>query len=493
MNSIEHKQRHKNLTLPWLCGILAGCMVGPNFSPPVSPKTSSYTLNQPEKTIKPDLNEKSQSFVQNGDIPLQWWELFQSKELNQLIEKGFKNNPTVEAAQAALTVAKENFKVKFGETLLPAINAQGSATREQFSGSSFGAPSSSPSIFNLFNTAVNVSYTFDLFGGARRELESLCAQIEYEKFQLEATYLTLSSNIVTTALTDAQLRAQIKATQNLITIQESLLKIIKGQFHLGASALSNVLSQETLLAQTRATLPPLEKNLAINHHALAALIGEIPSESELPDFYIEKINLPTELPLSIPTLLVRHRPDVRASEALLHQASAQIGVATANLFPQLSLNGSYGWESNFLNTLFSPMSNIWNITGQVLQPVFQGGALLAQRRSAIAAYQQANAQYRQIVIQAFQNVADVIRSIEMDAKTLKAQLEAEEAAKKLLILTKNQYELGAVNYISLLNAQLQYQTAYLNRIQAQSLRYIDSAALFQALGGGWWNRGEQCS
>ncbi|MFI4938456.1 MAG: efflux transporter outer membrane subunit [Candidatus Berkiellales bacterium] len=467
---------------------LASCTVGPNFHHPKSTEKRYVDVTLPGKTVhSAGQGGKAQTFAMGKEIPAKWWELFHSPALNQLIILGFANSPTVAAAQAALCQAQENLTAQIGTTLFPTINAQGSGSRERFSPETFGAPNASSTTFNLFNTQLNISYALDLFGGGRRQIEATSALVNYQQYLLEGTYLTLAANIVTTAITEASLREQIQATQDLIRLEEDLLKIIKQQYTLGAIAKSDVLSQESQVAQIRATLPPLDKSLALTRHTLSLLIGAMPTENVLPKFFLNQLHLPGELPLSLPSKLIEQRPDVRANEALLHQASANIGVATANLLPQFNLTGYYGWDANQLGSLFSDKTSIWNLTGQVLQPIFQGGALLAKRRAAIAAYQQAAAQYRQTVLQAFQNVADTLRAIEIDSRTLKAETEALVAAKDLLTLTEAQFKLGAVTYLSLLNAQSQYQQALINRIKAEASRYTDTAALFQALGGGWWH------
>lgn len=468
-------------------------MVGPTYEQPDMPPVDSYTETKlPQKTARASVKSgKAQRFALCKEISGEWWTLFQSKELNAMIEAGINNSPNLEAAKAALRQAQENMISFAGANMLPAANALGAGIRQRMSAESVGLPTP-PAIFDLYNATVNVSYTLDAFGGARRGIEALCAQVEYQYFLLEGTYLALTANIVTAAITEASLRAQLQVTYDLININEKQLDIINKQFQLGGVALSDVLAQQTQLAQLKATLPSLEKNLSATRHALAALIGTFPSEQCLPDFYLTGFNLPKTLPISLPSELVRQRPDIRASEALFHQASANVGIATANMFPQITLSATYGGQSNHFGDLFKGMSNIWSFGGQLLQPVFQGGSLLAKRRASIAAYDQAAAQYRQTVIQAFQNVADTLRALETDARTLKAQVAAEAAAKISFELSQKQYNLGAVNYLVLLNAEQQYQLTRINRIKAEAARYSDTAALFQAMGGGWWNQKPIC-
>ncbi|MDQ2994128.1 MAG: efflux transporter outer membrane subunit [Pseudomonadota bacterium] len=467
----------------------AGCMVGPDFKSPTAPQVLRYT----EKPLPQKTAPQSQFFAAGHDVPGQWWGLFHSPKLNTLICTGLENSPTLQAAQAAVRQAQETWRAQFGALLLPSIDGQFSAVRQRAvtilpgAADSFGGSSVLASTFNQFNAQANFSYALDIFGGARRELEMYCAQVDYQQFQLEAAYLTLTANIVTTAITMASLREQVIAMQSIIRSQQSQLSILKQQFELGAVSGVEVLTQETQVAQTRALLPPLQLALAKSRDALATLIGKFPSCAQLPNIDLDALSLPKKLPVSLPSCLVRQRPDIRAQEALLHAASANVGVATANLFPKITLTGSYGWESNSLSRLFTPQSVIWNAGVGILQPIFHGGSLHAERRAAIAAYEQACAVYRQTVLQAFQNVADSLESIKHDADTLLAQQRAEIVARKTLALTQQQYRLGGINYLVLLNAERQFQQATINRIQAQAARYVDTAALFQALGGGWWN------
>lgn len=496
------------ILLAGLFALQSACMVGPDYHPPCPPPTDSYTETQmPSKTDSTESRNsnsgESQYFRVGRDLPQEWWRLFRSKEINQLIEQGIANSPNIEAAHAALQVAQENYMAGIG-ALFPSVNLQGLAQRQRFSFATLGvnpdepAPPQSPNnpnvlpvtTFSLYNASVNVSYLLDVWGGTRRNIESLCALVDYQRFVLESAYLSLTANIITTAITEASIRAQIEATVEIIQLQEETLKIVKSQFTLGGVSNADVLSQETLLAQTRATLPTLETNLAKTRHALAVLVGDLPSLSCLPTIKLKNIRLPTNLPVSLPSTLVQQRPDIRANEALVHQASALIGVATANMLPQITLNGSYGYEANKLNQLFSPENIVWSYGAQILQPVFQGGTLVAKRRAAIHTFQQTAAKYRQTVLQAFQNVADSLRALEMDAQFLKRQTEAEKSAWSSYQLTQQQFQLGAVNYLSLLNALRQYQQTRISRIQAETLRFNDTVALFQSLGGGWWNCAE---
>ncbi|MCG6972760.1 MAG: efflux transporter outer membrane subunit [Desulfobacterales bacterium] len=470
--------------------LLMGCAVGPNFRPPKAPDTQTYTSRAlPSETATAAVAGGTvQRFKMGEKIPDQWWKLFHSEALDRLIRRALVDNPTTAAAQAALRQAQELLRAQYGATWFPGVDANLSASRQRFGGASFGQASGGGSTFELYNASVNVSYLLDIFGGARRELESLQAQVDYQHFQLLGTYLTLTANIVTSAMQEASLRAQLQATKEILADQQHAYELVQRQFQLGGISRADVLTQQTQLAQTRATLPPLEKALSQTRHLLAVLVGKLPNDAgTLPEFDIHNITLPKKLPVSLPSSLVRQRPDIQAAEALLHAASAQVGVATANLYPRITLTGSYGSETNKIGDLFNSDTVVWNFGAGLLQPLFHGGELKAKRRAAVAAYDQALALYRQTVLRAFLNVADVLRALESDARTLKAQFEAEKAAKDTLALTKKQFQFGAVSYLLLLAAQRQYQTVRISLIQAQAARFADTAALFQAVGTGQWH------
>lgn len=473
---------------------MAGCMLGPDFKAPAAPQVKRFTTSPlPAKTTtahSPKTSGKAQHFLNGRNVPKDWWTLFHSKPLNDLVCAGLANNPNLQAAEAALRQAKATWTAQLGTLLLPTVDSQFNGQRQQVSGLSIGAGQGSAArtnIFTLYSASVSVSYVLDIWGGNRRALEGYSAQVDYQQFLLEAAKLTLTANIVTTAINIASLEAQMAATKNILRAQETQLAIVKKQLKLGGISGVDVATQETQVAQTRATLPPLQQTLATSRNALAALVGRVPSELHLPKFNLNNITLPTQLPMTLPSALVRQRPDIRAQEALLHTASAQIGVATANLLPQVTLSGNDGWDGSKLGHLFTPNNIIWNYGTAILQPIFHGGALLAERRAAIAGFDQAAALYRQTVLQAFQNVADTLEAVKNDAETLRAQTQAEIAARNTLSMTEKQYQLGGVSYLSLLNAQRQYQQSCINRIQAQAARLADTAALYQALGGGWWN------
>lgn len=468
---------------------MGGCAVGPDFREPDAPQVESYTPTPVagETASAPGPGGAAQRLVAGEEVPAQWWILFRSPALDQLIRQALADSPTLASAQATLRVAEENLRAARGALFSPQFDAKGSAGRQRFSPAAIGMPQIPPVEFNLYNASVSIGYYFDLFGSARREFEALQSEADYQQFQLQAAYVTLTANVVTTAIREAALRAQLKATQEILAAEEKQLAIVERQVALGGAARSDVLTQRSQVAQTRAGLPAIEKDLARTRHLLSVFVGKLPGEAQMPEFTLAALELPQELPVSLPSALVRDRPDIRAAEELLHRASAKVGVATANLYPQLTLTGSYGSLTNVSGDWFTAGTSVWSFGVGLVQPLFRGGQLTAQRRAAIAAYDQAAAQYREVVLRAFQNVADTLRALELDAQTLQAQSEAATAAREALDLTQKQYELGAATYLALLTAQRQFQQAKIGLVQAQAARFADSAALFQALGGGWWH------
>lgn len=470
--------------------LLAGCAVGPDFHPPAAPSATGYTATPlpAETAASPGPGGAPQRFAAGKEIPAQWWTLFRSEPLDRLIRQALADSPTLVAAEAALRQARENRRARIG-ALFPSIDAGFNAKRQMFTGAAFGQPDLPGSTFTLYNASVNVSYALDLFGGTRRGLEELQAQVDYQRYLLEGAWLSLTANLVTTAVREATVRERIRATRKIVAAEEKQVELVAEQFRLGGASLPDLLAQKAQLAQTRATLPPLEKELAQTRHQLAVLAGKLPGEAgALPQFDLADLSLPVELPVALPSSLVRQRPDIRAAEEQLHAACAQVGVATANLFPQLTISGSYGSESTTLSGLFSAGSGVWSIGAGLVQPLFHGGELTARRRAAIAAYDQAAAQYRETVLLAFQNVADALRALDTDARTLQDEADAEAAARSTLELTQDRFRLGGVSYLTLLAAEKQYQQARLSLAQARGARFADTAALFQALGGGWWHR-----
>jgi NodT family efflux transporter outer membrane factor (OMF) lipoprotein len=469
---------------------VGGCTVGPDFHRPAPPMETGYTP-EPLATQTASAGTRggeAQHFLTQRDIPGDWWTLFRSEPLNRLIEQSLRANPDLDAAQAALRQAQENVYAGEG-ALFPSASLSLQAQKQRFSGASFGQPSVHTT-FGLVTPTLSISYAPDVFGGTRRQIESLTGQAEYQAFQVEATYLTLTSNVVVAAVQEASLRGQIAATQDIIKDQAQQLNLVQRRFALGGASQADVLTQEAQLAQTRATLPPLQKQLAQTRNQLTALAGQLPSHDAGERFDLDSMHLPQDLPVSLPSQLVEQRPDVRAAEAQLHSASAEIGVATANQLPQFTISAALGTASSGFTNLFAPGTGVWSIAGGIAQTLFDAGTLLHKKRAAVAAFEQTAAQYRSTVIKACQNVADSLRALQSDADALVAQSAAERSAFASLDLARRQYQLGAIDYLTLLNAQRTWQQALIGLVQAEANRYADTAALFQALGGGWWHRSD---
>jgi NodT family efflux transporter outer membrane factor (OMF) lipoprotein len=471
--------------------LISGCAVGPDFQRPAVPDAAGYTPEPlaVETASSNGVGGDTQRFLRDMDIPGQWWTLFRSPALNRLIEQALAANADLAAAQAALRVAQETAYAQAG-AFYPTIDASASPSRQKTASSLSPVPANGSTMFSLYTAQLSLSYMPDVFGGVRRQVESATAQAESQRFLLEATYLTLTSNLVAACVQDASLRAQLAATENIITIETELLALLQRQNAAGQIAGLDVAAQEAALAQAQATLPPLRKQLAQQRNLLAALTGRLPSEAPTDEFDLASLSLPDALPVSLPASLVEQRPDVRAAEANLHAASAQIGVAIANRLPNLTLTASWGTSALRSGGLFGPGSGFWSLAGTLATPLIDGNTLLHKERAARAAYDQTAAQYRSTVITAFQNVADALRALQADADALRAQRAAARAAETSLDIARRQLALGQINYLGLLTAQQTYLQAVINLAQAQANRFADTAGLFQALGGGWWNRSD---
>jgi NodT family efflux transporter outer membrane factor (OMF) lipoprotein len=470
---------------------LGGCAVGPKFKKPAAPADAGYTATPLATTSStPNVPDgDAQHFVDGKDIPGEWWEVFHSKPLNDLIERSLKANPDIKAAQAALLVARENTQAQRG-FYYPSVSAGFAADRSKSSSNLSAVTNTSALNYSLYTPQVSVSFVPDVFGLNRRTVESLKAQQEQARFALAATHITLSSNVAEAAIEEASLRGQIGATNELIKINTDMLDILRNQFAKGYVSRLDVAAQEAQLAQVVATLPPLLKQLAQQRDLLAALSGGFPNQNLPETFQLDNLKLPQELPVSLPSQLVEQRPDVRQAEENLHAACALVGVAVANRLPTFTITADAGSLATVFSKLFSDSTGFWDVGAGVTQPIFEGGTLLHRERAAKAAYTEAEEQYRSTVLTAFQNVADTLNALQQDADALKTAAAAKEAAAVTLDLTKKQYQTGYVNYLGLLNAEQSYQQALINLVQAQANRYADTAALFQVLGGGWWNRAD---
>jgi len=490
--------------------LLASCAVGPDYQRPATVTGSGYSPQAMAETTASTAGPagNAQHFLMGRDIPFAWWTQFQSPQLDKLVEKALQANPTIPAAQAALRQALEYVYAQQG-FFYPTIGADFNAERQKLAGNQGGnspgiqgngtiistyqnpsgpAPFNGPVIYNFYTAQLALSYTPDVFGANRRQVESLKAQADLLRYQMEATYITLASNVVAAAIQEASLRSQITATQEFIDANVKALEILRKQFTLGYAMRIDVALQQSALAQARELLPPLQKQLEQTHDLIRALCGNLPNEAVNDDFDLSALHLPEDLPVSLPSKLIEQRPDIRAAEEQLHSASAQVGVAIANRLPQFTITGANGGVASKVNQMFSTGGPFWNLVGDVAQPIFDGGTLLHRQRAADEGLLQAKAQYRDAVITAFQNVADTLHAIQSDADALAAAVEAEQAANEVLVVTQRQYDLGYVNYLTLLSAREMYQQALVTLLQARTNRYGDTAALFQALGGGWWNR-----
>jgi NodT family efflux transporter outer membrane factor (OMF) lipoprotein len=471
---------------------LSACAVGPDFHAPEAPKVADASHAYTPAPLPampasaPGAAYVPQRLVDGQDLSATWWEAFQSPALNALVKSALEHSPSVVAAQATLRQAEENYRADYGSRVFPSVTGNLSAGRQRFAlAQSAEVPAGATG--NLFSAGLDLSYTLDIVGGNRRELEGVRAAIDYQRFQVEATWLSLTSSVVATAIQEASLRAQLQVTRDVVDTETKSLNVISKQVELGALARGAELQQRTLIAQAQAQIPALEKALAQTRHQLAVLAGRLPGDDGLPSFDIDALTLPRELPVSVPSALVRQRPDVRASEALLHEASAQIGVATANLYPQITLSAGVDRQSLKFDKLFDTGTTGWSLAAGLVQPIFNGGALRARKRASVAAYDAAQAQYQSTVLNAFLGVADALRAIDTDAEAVRLNGEAERLANESLGLITRQYQLGAVSYLASLDAQRTYLSTRVALVQARAARFTDTAALFQALGGGWWN------
>ena len=468
-----------------VAALLAGCTVGPHYRPPAPPTVGSYIpAPQPSETVSSAGNAGAAQHLNPAmDVPAQWWSLFHSPELDRLVREALANSPTLAQATAKLKEAQEESNARTGATKYPTVTANVSVQREQVDLATFGVPFPSPPPFSLLNGSVAVSYALDLFGANRRLVEGLNAQAEYQRWQLQAARLMLAGNVVSAAIRQAQLRSQIEITRQMLELQQQQLNITEQRVQAGGLPQYEINRQRTLVEQTRAAIPPLEQQVAVVNHQLAVLMGKSPAEAEIEGISLESLQLPNELPLSLPSSLARQRPDIRASEALLHQASANVGLATANLYPQIVLSGSVGG----IGTSFTKGADVWSVGASLAQPIFNGGALKAEKRKSVAAYEEAGSAYQQTLLQAFREVSDALTAIENDAQTLQARTEAAAQAEVTYQIAAQRFNAGGISQLALLDAQRQHLQTMLDRTTSAANRYTDSASLFQALGGGWWN------
>lgn len=459
---------------------LGGCAVGPDFHTPPAPASQVYVRGLPASAST--AAGVAQTFSVSEHATSLWWERFGSTALNKLVEHALAQSPTLLAVSARLTEAKENYRAQVGAVDYPSVDAKLSGTRQKADLGAFGLNTiPSPPPFNLYDASVSVSYTFDLFGANRRSLEALAAQVDYQSYQLRAAQLSLAGNVVTTTIRRASLQTQMALDEQLIVAQVKQLEIARQRLAAGGLSEADVRNTATTLAQTRATLAPLRTQLAQTEHQLAILTGIEPSQADFGSLSLESLTLPGNIPVEVPSALAEERPDIRASEALLHQASANVGVATANLYPQFGISASAGSERSKISDIVNGL-NIWNAGLTITQPLFHGGELRAKRRAAEADYEAALGDYRQTVLQALQQVADSLQALHDDAHTLRAREEATNLEQANLLTAQWRYTAGGISESDLLDAQQQLLKSTLDRTQSRANRLADTAALFQSIG-----------
>jgi len=464
--------------------ILGGCAVGPNFVRPAPPDTDRYTREpQPKATVAAD--GRAQHFTPGASITADWWRLFKSTQLDAIVQKAIANNPTLQASKASLRQSQDNMRAGYG-MFFPQIQAGLDVSRQQTAPLLQGSETPG-TIFNLVTLSGTISYALDVFGGARRTVESLRAQVDYQRYETEAAYIMLTANVVNTSIARAAYAAQIRATEQLIELENQQLHLTEVQVRTGIAPYANVLSIRGLIAANQALLAPLKQKISQADHLLATLEGVMPSQIILPDTDLTGLSLPVDLPLSLPSDLVNQRPDILSAEAQMHVASANIGVATAAMFPSFSLNGTYGAAGSSFGNLSSANSRFWSIGPSVTTPVFQGTSLWFVRRAAIDAYHLSQANYRQAVLGAFEQVADSLKALEHDAEALQAQVEAQRATGEAVNLLQVNYRTGMAAYLDVLTADMQFHEATIAYLQAVAQRLQDTVVLFVALGGGWWS------
>ncbi|MBV8500283.1 MAG: efflux transporter outer membrane subunit [Paucibacter sp.] len=462
--------------------LLAACAVGPDYQRPSLPQAKHLAPAEVERAML-DAHQ-----IAEADVPAQWWQLYQSSALDRLVQAALEHNPSVPAAQAALRAAAESRRAQQA-AYFPTVQASYTGARQRVADALASPLSSGASVFNVSTAQLSVSYTPDVFGANRRQVESLEAQEQSQRWNVEATYLTLSANVVVAAIGEAGLNEQIAATRQQIALQADLLARYRQLQAVGANSQLDVLQQEAQLASLEASLPALQKQLAQQRDQLKALVGVLPEDDSIATFRLDDLHLPEPLPRTLPSSLVEHRPDVLAAEAQAQSAAAQLGVAIANRLPTITLGvDSWGSSAASLTHLFGAGSTFWSLTGGVSQTIFDAGALKHRSEAARAAYDEAEATYRGTVINAFQNVADALQAVQADATGEVAAQKAFDAAQRTFEISRRQLELGDTSALAVIQAEQAMQQALVARVQARVARLTDAAGLIQALGGGWWNR-----
>jgi NodT family efflux transporter outer membrane factor (OMF) lipoprotein len=460
-------------------GLTAGCTVGPDFVKPEAPASAYSRVVPPAGGI--------QSFAYGGRVAGDWYRLFRSAALDGLVHQALANNPDLAAARHGLAAAQDELRAVSGAAL-PQIDATGQIGRAHINGSELYAPVNAlDATGNRYEIGPSLAYDLDLFGGTRRAIESQRAQTAAVRDQLRDTYVTLVDQVVIDAFDYAAVRAQIRVTRSLVSELEAQYRLNVALERAGKIIHSDTLQAQTQLENVRATLPGLEQQRDAYRDALARLSGAAPDEFRMPALTLADFTLPRQLPVSVPSALVRQRPDVLAAEESLHAASAEIGVAEAARLPQLSLSAQYAQQTTRLNELFTQPGGVWSAGLGLAAPLFHGGTLAARADEAKQRYAQSLASYRSTVIGAFVDVADALQALQHDADSYNAHNRALEAARQNRQLAVAEYRAGKYTELQVLTAEQQYQSAALTQVQADARRFTDTAVLFRALGGGWWN------
>jgi NodT family efflux transporter outer membrane factor (OMF) lipoprotein len=458
------------LALPLMAG---ACMVGPDFERPETTKTTTYAAAV-DAPLPAD-----QRLVQGGALNGNWWSEFRAPGLDSVVDQAIADNQDIAAARARVAEAQESVKAATG-ALLPQLSVGANATNTKYGPALIGPSGFVIPTFTAYSAGPNASFPTDLFGGGRRLVEQKAALAEYHHYELEAAHLTLEGNVVAQAFAMAASRAQVTAVQAVIDNDSQNVRLVETAIGIGSATQTQLVAAQSQLANDRTLLPALHQQLAVSRHALAILVSKAPAEWSSPDFALEDFTLPAEIPDVLPSELAHHRPDILAAEAQLHAACAEIGVATANLYPQLTLTVGVTAQSLALG---GPFSAAWSVAAGLLQPIFDGGQLSAQRRAAIDRYNSALATYRQTVVTALGQVADQLQALANDADQLRSQEEAVRTAVSALDLARRSFTLGNTGIVDVIDAQRLFAEAELGRSRARAQRLMDTAQLYLALGG----------
>jgi NodT family efflux transporter outer membrane factor (OMF) lipoprotein len=479
MSQQPRRTIHGIPALLWLAATLHGCGTAPQFERAQPPAASRYTTEV--LALESGTADVLSQRVLFGDKPRrEWWSAFGSAELDQVIQSALAGNPTLASVSATLAQA-ETLLIARRAGLFPEVNVSANAGRQKVGAQLLGGLIKPPP-FTFFSVGPTVSYTLDYAGGVASSIEQQRALTEYQRQQLNAARLTLTGNVALQALSIAAVRAQIAAVETILQRDRDNLDLVRNAFDAGSVSRLDVLAAESQLARDETLLPPLRQQLSAARHALAVLAGQPPGSWSPPDFELQQFALPRELPVTLPSELARERPDILAAEAQMRAATAAVGVATANLYPRITLSAAYAQQSTDASGLFTLSNSAWSLIAGLVAPLFNAGRLQAERHAALYALRAAAASYQNVVLQAFSQVADVLTALENDAAQLRAELNALDAAQASADLTRASYQEGVSNLLQVLDADRQVQQARLGSVRVEAQRYFDTVELFLALG-----------